>query len=193
MKGAINWYKRYLGWFWKHKILTASIILFVLFAVAVTSGSNSNNQKSADNQATSTDSSQQQASDNTSQPADTAPSTSSQSSSTTQTAPAKPQLRQDLAFQGDPTYCDGIYKDDGNGKTTWSFDIKQSGELITHLTDNNGQIYRHDVQITDAPNYYAYTAPVAINNVTEINGLLYVNNVSHPCNISPQQQPQQSY
>jgi hypothetical protein len=194
MRGAINWYKRYLAWFWKHKVITAIIVLIV-FALAATSGGNSNNQNTADNQVASTNSSQQQTSTDTSQPASQAPTASSQNSNTTQTAPAKPQLRQDLAFQGDPSYCDGIYKDNGNGTTTWSYDIKQNGELITHLSDNNGQIYRHDVQITNAPNYYSFTAPVAIKDVAEIDGVLTVSGDSngHPCNLSPQQQPQQAY
>jgi hypothetical protein len=115
--------------------------------------------------------------------------TSSQSASnTTNSTPnsSQPALRQDLAFQGDPTYCDGTYRANSDGTTTWTLNIKQDGEIITHLSDNNGHLYRHDVQITDAPNFYAYTAPVAISNVSEINGLLYVNNTSHPCNISPQ-------
>lgn len=106
---------------------------------------------------------------------------------------SKTPLRQDLAFQGDAAYCDGIYKDNGNGTTTWSLDVKKPGELITHLSDNGSGLYRHDVQITSAPNYYAYTAPVAIKNVSEINGLLYVGGKSYPCNIQPQQQPQQAY
>ena len=191
MRSIINRYKKYLGWLWKHKIITAIIVL-VIIIVAVTSGSNK--PKTTDNQATTdTSSAQQQTNDNTSQPAN--PATSSTSNSTVQTAPAQPKLRQDLAFQGDPTYCDGIYKDNGNGMTTWSYDVKQNGELITHLSDNNGHTYRHDVEITNAPNYYSYTAPVAINDVAEIDGVLTVpgDGNGHPCNLNPQQQPPQAY
>jgi cytoskeletal protein RodZ len=192
MNNIVNWYKRYLGWFWKHKVVTAIIVLVLLFVVAVTSGGNGSNQNAADSQAASTDSSQQQTNDNTSQSANSSPATSSTNSNT---APTKPTLRQDLVFQGDPAYCDGIYKDNGNGTTTWSYDVKQNGELITHLSDNNGHTYRHDVQITNAPNYYSYTAPVAINDAAEIDGVLTVSGDSngHPCNLSPQQQPQQAY
>jgi hypothetical protein len=111
------------------------------------------------------------------QPANTTPAQSTPS--------AKPALRQDLAFQGDPAYCDAHYKDNGDGTTTWTLDVKQTGELITHLSDKGSQIYRHDVKVQ--PGEYAYTAPVAINDVSEINGLLYVGNDNHPCNISPQQ------
>ena len=65
MRGASKWYERYLGWLWKHKVITAIIVLFLLLVSAVTSGGNGSNQNTADNQAASTDSSQQQANDNT--------------------------------------------------------------------------------------------------------------------------------
>jgi hypothetical protein len=39
MKGAANWYKRYLGWFWKHKVISAIIILIVIIVAATSSSS----------------------------------------------------------------------------------------------------------------------------------------------------------
>lgn len=105
-------------------------------------------------------------------------------------APAAP-LRTDLAFKGDAAYCDAVYKDNGNGTTTWSLHIKRDGELITHLSDKSGHIYRHDEKLKAG--YHSYTAPVAINNVSEINGLLYIGKDIHTCNISPAHNPQQSY
>lgn len=106
-------------------------------------------------------------------------------------APTNTPLRKDLAFQGDAAYCDGIYKTDGNS-TVWTLHIKQQGELITHLSGKgSNQMYRHDDQVK--PGYYTYTAPVSINDVAEINGLLYVGQDNHSCNINPQQQPQQNY
>src|SRR5579884_1808076 len=35
MKGLANWYKRYLGWFWKHKVISAIIVLIIIVAVAI--------------------------------------------------------------------------------------------------------------------------------------------------------------
>lgn len=105
--------------------------------------------------------------------------------------PTTPTLRTDLAFQGDAAYCDAIYKDNGNGTTTWSLHIKKDGELITHLSDKSGHIYRHDDQVKAG--YRSYTAPVAIGDVSEINGLLYIGKDSHPCNVSPAHDPQQNY
>lgn len=105
-------------------------------------------------------------------------------------APATP-LRTDLAFKGDAAYCDAIYKDNGNGTTTWSLHIKKDGELITHLSDKSGHIYRHDEKLKAG--YQSYTAPVAIGNVSEINGLLYIGKDIHTCNISPARNPQQNY
>ena len=105
-------------------------------------------------------------------------------------APAAP-LRTDLAFKGDAAYCDAIYKDNGNGTTTWSVHIKKDGELITHLSDKSGHINRHDEQVKAG--YHSYTANVAIGDVSEINGLLYIGKDIHTCNISPGQDPQQNY
>lgn len=194
MNSTITWYKRYLGWLWKYKVLT---VIIVIIAIIVAANLGDGNKKNPEGIQVSTDTSStsQQTDGNTSQPATPAPNSSSNSSTPAQTAPAKSTLRQDLAFQGDATYCDGIYKDNGNGTTTWSYDIKQDGELITHLSDNSGHTYRHDIQITNAPNYYAYTAPVAINDVAEIDGVLTASSDGngHPCNLSPQQQPQQAY
>ncbi len=111
------------------------------------------------------------------------PDTTTQTQPVTTPAPT-PTLRQDLAFQGDPTYCDGHYRANDNGTTTWTLDIKYKGEIITHLSDNSGHIYRHDDKVNAGE--YSYTAAVDISNVAEINGVLYVGNDSHPCNISPQ-------
>lgn len=100
-------------------------------------------------------------------------------------------LRTDLTFKGDAAYCDAIYKDNDNDTTTWSVHIKEDGELITHLSDKSGHIHRHDDKLKAG--YYHYTAPVTINNVSEINGLLYIGKDIHTCNISPAQNPQQKY
>lgn len=168
-------------------LVFGSLIVITLFIMGVTYSGQEPASSSSDSQNTPVQS--QQTSDSS------ASTSNSAQSPVAKTSPSKPALRQDLAFQGDASYCDGIYKDNGNGTTTWSYDIKHTGELITHLSDNKGNIYRHDVQITSAPNYYAYTAPVSINNVGEINGVLYVSGDSngHPCNLNPKQQPQQAY
>ena len=99
-------------------------------------------------------------------------------------ANAPTPLRTDLAFKGDAAYCDATYNT-SSGSTTWSVTVKQSGELITHLTSKDGHIYRHDNQLK--PGTYKYTAPVAIDKVSEINGLLYIGKDIHTCNIQPQQ------
>ena len=165
-------------------------LIIVSFAILGSSPQASDNAKTATT--TKTPAHAQPA--NTATTTNNAPTTANASNNAPQAA-TKPSLRQDLAFQGDADYCNGIYKDNGDGTTTWSYDIKQKGELITHLSDSSGHIYRHDVQITDAPNYYSYTAPVAIKDVGEINGVLSIPGETngHPCNISPQQQPQQAY
>jgi len=111
------------------------------------------------------------------------PSSADTTSNSAPQAATTPALRQDLAFQGDATYCDATYKANDNGTTTWTLNIKQAGELITHLSDKSGHIYRHDNNV--GVGYTAYTADVNINDVSEINGVLYIGNDSHPCNIAP--------
>jgi len=132
-------------------------------------------------QKTTTTSSHTQAA-NTATTTNTASTTETSSNTATQAA-TKPALRQDLAFQGDASFCDATYKGNDNGTTTWTLNIKQTGELITHLSDKSGHIYRHDNNV--GVGYTAYTADVNINDVSEINGLLYIGNDSHPCKIAP--------
>jgi hypothetical protein len=167
-----------MNWFKRHKVISVIIALFLIVGIA--NAANSSKKTSSPSQPSTSDSTttNPSATSNASQPTQ-----SSQQATTAQ--PSTPALRQDLAFQGDADYCDGIYKDNGNGTTTWTLQIKQPGEIITHLSDKNGKLYRHDEQVKVG--YYAYTAPVAINDVSEINGVLTVGSVNHPCNIAPQQ------
>ena len=46
MRSAINWYKRYLGWFGKHKIITAVLVVIIGIA-AISSGSETNKKSTA--------------------------------------------------------------------------------------------------------------------------------------------------
>ena len=118
------------------------------------------------------------------QPANTtsAPTAANTSNNAPQAA-TKPSLRQDLAFSGDASFCDATYRANDDGTTTWTLNIKQAGEIITHLTDKSGHIYRHDDKV--GVGYDAYTANVNINDIGEINGVLNIGNDSHPCNIAP--------
>ncbi len=159
-----------------------AIIILALVILAVGTGS----QKAA--QATNSPHSAQQANTqalNSDLNANAGPTTSSLNVNTPTQATEKPTLRQDLAFQGDASFCDAVYKDNGNGTTTWTLSVKQAGELITHLSDKSGHIYRHDDKVDVG--FSSYTAPVTIGDVSEINGNLYIGDDSHPCNISPAQ------
>ena len=40
MKKSVNWYKRYLGWFWKHKIISAIVIVVIIIIAAAASSNN---------------------------------------------------------------------------------------------------------------------------------------------------------
>jgi hypothetical protein len=167
-----------MNWIKRHKIITAIIALFLIVGFANAANKSKMTSNPYKPVTTSSSTTNPPTTPTTSQPTQTSPQH-------TTTPTPSPALRQDLAFQGDAAYCDGHYKDNSNGTTTWTLDIKYTGEIITHLSDKSGHIYRHDDQVK--PGEYAYTAPVAINDVSEINGLLTVGSDNHPCNIAPQQ------
>lgn len=121
MKNAANWYKKYLGWFWKHKIITAIIVLVVII-VAATSGS-SNNQNTSDNQTAAKS------------------STQSQQKTSTNTQPAKPAERQvkgTAVTLGAGTFTGG--KDVAVGLYDVTPGAGQSGNFIVSGTDSYNEI-----------------------------------------------------
>lgn len=73
---------------------------------------------------------------------------------------------------------------------TWTANVTIAGELITHASDNSGNINRRDVQVTPGPN--TFVAPVSLSQITDIGGVLYVpndassTNTSYGCSIAPQ-------
>jgi hypothetical protein len=87
-----------------------------------------------------------------------------------------------FSYPGD-RQCAITYRDDGNGSMSWTASVTVAGELITHASDKNGDINRHDVQVSAGPN--TFTAAVPLSQVDDIGGVLYVGSHSYGCSIAP--------
>jgi hypothetical protein len=88
-----------------------------------------------------------------------------------------------FTFPGDPQ-CAITYRDRGDGSMTWTATTTVAGELITHAFDGDGNIYRHDVQVTAGPN--AFAAPVPLAKINDIGGSLTgADGTSYGCSVKP--------
>ena len=112
------------------------------------------------------------------------PSTSPSSAPTHRTSAvaSSPTGEPTFAYPGDPQ-CAITYRDDGNGTMSWTADVTTAGELITHASDNSGNIYRHDVQVTPGPRQFV--APVPLSEIDDMGGVLYAKSASYSCSIAP--------
>jgi hypothetical protein len=93
-----------------------------------------------------------------------------------------PTCKPTFAYPGDP-HCAITYHDDGNGTMSWTANVTVAGELITHASDNSGNMYRRDVQVTPGAN--RFTAPVPLSQIDDVGGVLYVGSISYGCSIAP--------
>jgi hypothetical protein len=80
--------------------------------------------------------------------------------------------------------CAITYRDNGNRTMSWIATVTLSGELITHVSDISGNLYRRDVQVTPGPN--GFTAPVPLSKIDDIGGVLYVGRSTYGCSVAPQ-------
>jgi hypothetical protein len=87
-----------------------------------------------------------------------------------------------FSYPGDPE-CSITYGSNQAGTTTWAATVTESGELITHALDNQGDINRRDAQVTSGPN--SFTAPEPLNDIGDVGGVLYVGSPSYGCSIAP--------
>lgn len=87
-----------------------------------------------------------------------------------------------LDFPGD-TECTITYRDNGDGSMTWVATVTVDGELVTHASDSDGNIYRHDVHVTRGPN--AFRAPVPLAQIDDIGGNLTSASHSYGCSTGP--------
>lgn len=88
-----------------------------------------------------------------------------------------------FTYPGD-RQCAITYRDRGDGSMSWTATVTVPGELITHATDDTGQIYRHDVQVSRGD--VAFSAPVQLARVTDIGGNLRgEGGQSYGCSVAP--------
>lgn len=80
--------------------------------------------------------------------------------------------------------CAITYRDSGNGTMSWTATVTVAGELITHASDQAGDINRRDVQVSPGPN--TFTAPEPLSQINDIGGVLYVAFASYGCSIAHQ-------
>jgi len=88
-----------------------------------------------------------------------------------------------FSYPGD-RQCKITYRDNGNGTMSWTATVTVAGELITHASDNSGDLYHRDVQVSLGPN--TFTAPQPLSQIDDIGGVLYVGSASYGCSIAPQ-------
>lgn len=123
------------------------------------------------------------ATDTPSTPAD-APSTSLNPDSATATPTPHPTAPlPTFTYPGDPQ-CAITYRDNGDGSMAWIATTTVNGELITHASTTDGNIYRHDEHITRGPN--AFRAPVPLSQINDIGGNLRADDgSSYGCSVQP--------
>jgi hypothetical protein len=81
-------------------------------------------------------------------------------------------------------HCSITYRDDSNGKMSWTATVTVAGELRTHAGDKSGDLYSHDTQVSVGQN--TFTAPQPLSQIDDIGGVLYVRSASYACSIAPQ-------
>ena len=86
-------------------------------------------------------------------------------------------------YSGDPQ-CAITYSGDAAGGTRWVAYVTVPGQIITHVSDNAGNLYRRVQQITPGPN--AFAAPFPVSQLGDIGGVLYDRHKSYGCSIAPE-------
>jgi len=91
-----------------------------------------------------------------------------------------PQAGPTFTYPGDPQ-CAITYTDRGDGSMSWTAKLTVAGELITHVTDSSGTIYRHDVHAGAGAT--AFTAAVPLTQITDIGGNVDSGSKSYGCSV----------
>src|SRR5271165_1840496 len=81
---------------------------------------------------------------------------------------ATPAAEPTFAFPGS-RQCAITYRDNHNGTMSWTATVTIGGQLITHVSDKAGNIYRHVTQVTAGP--ATFTAPVPLPQIDDIGGV----------------------
>ena len=98
-------------------------------------------------------------------------------------ASSSPAAEPTFAYPGDPQ-CAITYRDNHDGTMSWTAKVTVAGQLITHVSDKRGNIYRHVVQVI--PGLRVFSAPVPLSQINDAGGVVYGKNGSQACSIAPQ-------
>lgn len=94
-------------------------------------------------------------------PSSAAPTTTEPAPSPTKSS-AQPQAdlpQFDLAGSGSD--CVMTYAASPSGGTLTVVTVTKPGEIITHVSDQSGNLHRNDTQITQGPNAFSYDVPLS--------------------------------
>lgn len=83
---------------------------------------------------------------------------------------------------GDPE-CVIAYRDNGDGTMTWVVTVTEDGDLITHVSDTDGTLYRHDEHVAKGAN--AFRATVPLSRINDIGGTLNTGSRTYGCSTGP--------
>lgn len=67
---------------------------------------------------------------------------------------------------------------------SWTATVTVPGQLITHVSDKRGDIFRHVVHVI--PGAHVFTAPVPLSQINDGGGNLDGISKSYGCSIAPQ-------
>ena len=85
---------------------------------------------------------------------------------------------------GSGTDCTMTYGPSKTGGTVTVVTVDEPGEIITHVSDSQGNIHRNDTQITQGPNAFTYNVPLA--QVGDMGAVFYPSGgSSESCTIAP--------
>lgn len=87
-----------------------------------------------------------------------------------------------FAYPGD-RHCAITYRARSNSAMTWTAIVTVTGQLMTHASDTNGNIYRHVVRV--APGPHVFVAHVALSQINNIGGVLHATGASYGCSVAP--------
>lgn len=100
------------------------------------------------------------------------------------TSPAthRPAPGPTFTYPGGPQ-CTITYQARGGGSMSWTATTTVAGQLITHATDNAGDIHRHDTHVGAGRHEFTLDQPLA--QITDIGGNLDGSGASYGCSVRP--------
>lgn len=73
-------------------------------------------------------------------------------------------------------HCAITYRARISSAVTWTAVVTVAGQLITHASDKNGNVYRRVVYLN--PGRHVFAAPVPLSRINDIGGVLHTTGTS---------------